>query len=156
VTGQPLAPVGCVEIHACEVRQLHVALLVPYREIIAIAAVEITEAGEAHPVAVDECPRHQGDFWPPSTIVRGRNGNPPRNHPEAKDHQGCTHALPTGQPENPECETRKGQSQDQTQPWPRKVRLKDGEAHLSDEQDFDQNSQSRTEAAKQPKQKPAS
>ena len=69
-------------------RQLHLALLVAHREIVPAAVVEVAHAGEAHAVAVDERPRHHRDFRPPMAIVRGRDGDPPRDDTDEDQDQG--------------------------------------------------------------------
>ena len=114
-------------------RQLHLALFVAHREIIPGAVVEIANAGEAHAVAVDECPRHHRDFRPPGTIVRGTDGDPPGDHAEKQRDRDHGHAPLTRQPERPDRERRKGDRQRQAQPGRRQIRIIDGKGGPRDE-----------------------
>src|SRR5262249_61665184 len=82
VSDQPLAPVGHEKIESGQMRELHLAVLVTLREIVQASVFEVPDAGDAHTIAVDDCPRHYGDFRSPGSILRGKNGDPPRDDAE--------------------------------------------------------------------------
>ena len=115
-------------------RQQHLALLIAHREVVPAAVVEVAHAGDAHAVAIDDRPRHHRDFRPPVAIMRGRNGDPPRDHAEKQHDHDRGHAPPARKPERPDRERRKGHRQPQAQPGPRQIRIVDGQRGPRDEQ----------------------
>ena len=135
VPDEPLAPVRDIEIEAGQMRQRHLALFVVHREIVPGAVLEIADSRDAHPVAVDERPRHHRDLRSPLTIVRGRYGYPPRDDAEKQHDQGHGHAPLRRHPESPDRERRKGDRQPESQASPRQVRVVDGKGSPHDEHD---------------------
>src|SRR6516162_923417 len=138
VPNRPYAPVGDIEIDACEMRQRDLALLVAHREIVAGAVCEIADARDANAVAVDERARHHRHFWPPGPIMRWRNKYPPRDHAEIERNQDRGHAPapPTRQPDGPDREGSKSDRHRQAQSGPRQVRIVDGQRGPGDEDDL--------------------
>ncbi len=80
VSDRSRSEVGHVEVEPGQMRQQYVTLLVTHREIVAGTVIEIANPGEVHAVAVDKGARHHRDFRPPVAIVRGTDGDPPRQH----------------------------------------------------------------------------
>ena len=116
-------------------RQPHLALLIAHGEIIPATVVEIADTSDARAVTVDDRPRHHRDFRSPLTIVRGSDGNPPRDHAEKQHDQDHRNVPLPRQPESPDRERRKNYRQRQTRPSPGQVRIVDGQGRPCDEQD---------------------
>src|SRR5262249_11398647 len=85
-------PVGHKEIERSKMRDEKLSFFVSHCEIIRAAVFEIAKTGDAHAIAVDRCPGHYRHLWPPLTMVRRADGNPPDEHAE---EQTC---KPQGHP----------------------------------------------------------
>ena len=131
---RPLGEVRYVEVEGDEVRQQDFTLLVPHREIVAGAVVEIADARQAHAVAVDHGPRHDSHFRTPVAIVRGRNGDPPDDHAEKQHGRDDGHAPLTGKPQRPDRERCEGHCKSEAQFSPRQIGIIDGQRGPQDRQ----------------------
>ena len=113
---------------------MHLALFVANRKVIPGAVVEIADPGDTHAVVVDHCPRHDGNFRPPRSMMRWQNRYPPRNHASKQyDEDGeCEPAA--RQPKEPDRDKRKAHRQGEPRCGPWQVREIDDQGAPGDEQ----------------------